>query len=102
MTTLPIKYDMEINKGLKRIILLRFMISLIIFSFFPFVLIAYLLQPPNWILTSFGVVFCVSFVVIGLVHGFSRCPACHKWFNVGSYSNHFTSKCMNCGLKLRQ
>src|SRR5438105_4465752 len=92
----------DILVGLERIRRLRRLQWGLWLGFIPFALIAVALQPPDWLLLPIGVLWFISFVVISIVHGASRCPACRNSFNYRwGFGNAFTSKCMNCGLRLK-
>jgi hypothetical protein len=99
----PNQTDNTIETGLQRIRRLRFLMWGVLLAFFPLGFLATALRPPEWLLTTIGVVWFVSFVILVLAHGFSRCPACDRFFNVRAdlHGNPLTRKCLNCGLSLR-
>jgi hypothetical protein len=94
--------DTGVAAGLRRIRRLRIWMWGELLSFFPLAVVAVGLQPPSWLLTAVGLLWFVSFGVLALVHNFSRCPACRRFFNIRAdgYHNVFTRKCLNCGLPL--
>jgi hypothetical protein len=94
--------ETRIQKGLSKIKKLRLFLSTLWLSFIPFVLIVSFLRQPDWIITFIGIAWVILFVVFGMIHAFVRCPACNKPFNFrGLYGNPFTSKCLHCGISLK-
>ncbi|KAF0219529.1 MAG: hypothetical protein FD174_1989 [Geobacteraceae bacterium] len=92
----------RINAGLKRIRTFRKSLGVIVLGFIPVVYLLYLLELDEWLFMSLGVAWVCLGVVIELVIGFSRCPACRGYFHVrGMTGNIFARKCMNCGVPLK-
>ena len=72
-------------------------------AFLPFTAIVVAVQPPGWLLMPIGILWFGTWVVLALVHGFYRCPACRHFFNWRLlYGNHFTSRCLHCGISISE
>ena len=74
----------DIQKGLKRILILRRCQWGIFFGFIPLALLVVIIQPSNWIMNIIATLYVLSFVIVGLVHSFYPCPVCHRIFNTGN------------------
>jgi hypothetical protein len=91
----------DIEKGLKRLRQLRLLLLGFGAGIVPAVLTASLTRPPEWVVDAVVVLWMGAWVAVVLVHGFYRCPACHRWFNArGLRGNFLTPSCMHCGLPL--
>ena len=92
----------DIPRGLSRLYKLRLWLWGTWLAFIPIVVIAVVIQPPDWLMTATGIVWFSSFAVLGLVHALYRCPSCRRFFNLkGLYRNPFTSECLHCGISIR-
>jgi hypothetical protein len=90
----------EVRQGLERLYKLRLWLWGTWLAFLPFMAIATAVQPPEWLLMPLGIFWFSTWVVLVVVHGLYRCPACRKFFNWSWYGNPFTSKCLHCGINL--
>ena len=97
-----------IDVGLKRIRHLRMGIWVIVIVFVPLVYLLVSMNVPEAVVMAIGVAWVCFGVIIELMLGFFRCPACNKYFHVRGMrgnvlvSKIFTKKCMNCGIQLKQ
>lgn len=96
----------RINAGLRRIRHLRIALWAIVIAFVPLVYSLMLTNVAEPVIMAVGIAWVCVGVVIELMLGFSRCPACNKYFHVRGMrgnvlvSKIFTKKCMNCGIRL--
>ncbi len=98
-----IQEQQRINAGLKRLRFLRRSLGVIVITFVPVVYLLLIMDVPERIIMTIGITMVCLGVVIELVIGFSRCPACKNFFHVrGMSGNIFARKCMNCGIPLKQ
>jgi predicted membrane chloride channel (bestrophin family) len=92
----------KIAKGLKRIRTLRKLLLVIVIVFAPLVYLMAMEELPLGIVMSVGISWICLGVVIELMIGFSRCPACREYFHVrGMTGNLLARKCMHCGVPLK-
>lgn len=100
MTDMP-EQD-RITAGLRRIRTLRKTLLVVVITFAPVVYLMSLREIPLQIVMTVGIVWICAGVVIELMIGFARCPACRGYFHVKKMNgNIFTRKCMNCGIPLK-
>jgi hypothetical protein len=93
----------RITASLKRIRTFRKSLGVIVLGFIPLVYLLYLMELPEWLFFSIGIAWVCLGVIIELIVGFSRCPACRGYFHVrGMAGNIFARKCMNCGVPLKE
>src|SRR5580765_3837198 len=95
--------DTSVETRLRHIRRLRVSSWGLLLALFPLEFLAWFLRPPAWLKSSIIVLWFVSWAFISVAHGFSRCPACHRFFNIkaGGHRNPFTRKCLNCGVPLK-
>ncbi len=93
----------QIAAGLKRIRFLRRFLLVIVILFAPLVYVMAMKELPLRLIMTVGIFWICVGVVVELLIGFARCPACRGYFHVrGMSGNIFTKKCMNCGVALKQ
>ncbi len=89
--------------GLKRIRFLRKFLLVIVILFAPLVYVMAMKELPLRLIMTIGIAWICVGVVVELLIGFARCPACRGYFHVrGMSGNIFAKKCMNCGVALKQ
>ncbi len=99
----PEELSLDVRQGLARLYRLRMWLWGLWLAVFPFMVIAVAVQPPAWLLKPLGTIWFGTWVVLALVHGFYRCPACRHFFHLRSmYGNAFTSKCLHCGISIHE
>ncbi len=93
----------QIEAGLKRIRFLRKFLLVIVILFAPLVYVMAMKELPLRLIMTVGITWICVGVVVELLIGFARCPACRSYFHVrGMSGNIFTKKCMNCGVALKK
>ncbi len=93
----------RIAPGLKRIRFLRKFLLVIVILFVPLVYFMAMKELPLRLVMGVGIAWICVGVIVELLIGFARCPACRGYFHVrGMSGNIFTKKCMNCGVALNQ
>ena len=93
----------KIAAGLKRIRFLRKFLLVIVILFAPLVYFMAMKELPLRFIMTVGISWISVGVIVELLIGFARCPACRGYFHVrGMSGNIFTKKCMNCGVVLKQ
>ncbi len=98
-----VRDDLQIAAGLKRIRFLRRLLLVIVILFVPLVYVMAMKELPLRLIMTVGIAWICVGVVVELLIGFARCPACRSYFHVrGMSGNIFTKKCMNCGVALKQ
>jgi hypothetical protein len=80
---------------------MRLLLYILWLGFVPFGVVVSILQPPIWLIAPVAITWMVLSVVLGFANAIILCPVCHERFCIGYYVNHFTSKCMHCGLPLK-
>ncbi len=98
----------SIERGLTMIRLLRTGLGVIVIAFVPLVYLLMGMKVSEPVILGIGIGWVSLGVIIELLLGFFRCPACQKYFHVRGRrgtiltSSIFTRKCMNCGIHLKQ
>ena len=86
---------------LRRLRLLHLVLAAILIGYVPVIFILYLMQLPELLIIAASVLLIFLGLIIGLIIGFARCPACNNYFHVRGMTGHvFVRKCMNCGVIL--
>jgi hypothetical protein len=99
----PEEISDHVRQGLARLHKLRLWLWGTWLAFLPFMAIVVAVQPPEWLLMPIGILWFGTWVVLALVHGFYRCPACRHFFNWRLlYGNPFTSRCLHCGVSISE
>ncbi len=92
-----------IAAGLKRIRFLRRFLLVIVILFAPLVYVMAMRELPLRLIMTIGIAWICVGVVVELLIGFARCPACRGYFHVrGMSGNIFAKKCMHCGVALKE
>ena len=92
----------KIEAGLRRIRGLRMTMLVIALAFIPLVLFISRLGLSQPLFMGIGLAWIGLGVIIEIVIGFSRCPACGKPFHVcGMSGNLLSRQCLNCGIPLK-
>ncbi|MGD0838057.1 MAG: hypothetical protein ABSB49_15565 [Polyangia bacterium] len=89
-----------VRRGLARLYKLRLWLWGTWLAIIPFMALVMVIRPPEWLLTPVAILWLSTWGMLVVVHGFYRCPACRKFFNLSWYSNPFTSKCLHCGISI--
>ena len=89
-----------VRRGLARLYKLRLWLWGTWLGIIPFMALVMVIRPPEWLLTPVAILWLSTWGVLVVVHGFYRCPACRKFFNLSWHSNPFTSKCLHCGISI--
>src|SRR5512146_110168 len=98
-----VRDDLQIAAGLKRIRFLRRLLLVIVILFVPLVYVMAMKELPLRLIMTVGIAWICVGVIVELLIGFARCPACRGYFHVrGMSGTIFTQKCMNCGVALKQ
>ena len=93
---------LRIQSGLARIRFLRRALLVIILVFAPLVYVIAMQNVPMRIVMIVGISWICLGVIIELVLGFTRCPACRGYFHVkGMSGSIFAKKCLHCGVSLK-
>jgi hypothetical protein len=93
----------KIAVGLKRIRFLRKFLLVIVILFAPLVYFMAMKELSLRLVMTVGIAWICVGVIVELLIGFARCPACRGYFHVrGMNGNIFAKKCMNCGVALKQ
>jgi|SRR4051794_2551636 hypothetical protein len=99
MTGIP---EERVRAGLRRIRRYRISFLAVVGAYIPVVAVLYLLSFPPPVILAAGATLMTVGIVIEVVIGFSRCPACRAHFHVrGMAGSLLTRRCMNCGIPLK-
>lgn len=91
----------QIEIGFRKLRLLRRILFWLILLLLPVMSIIAFLPIQEKASIFIGVTWVLLGIVIELVIGFSRCPACRKYFHVArGTGNIFARYCVNCGASL--
>ncbi|RQW77957.1 MAG: hypothetical protein EHM51_00870 [Geobacter sp.] len=99
MTT--VSEQLQVEAVLGRIRSLHLVLAAVLVCYVPAVFILYLMQLPELLIIAASSLLIILGLIIALIIGFARCPACNNYFHVrGASGNVFVRKCMNCGITL--
>jgi len=89
-----------IESGLRRIRRRRWLSYGLFAGWLPFGITVSKLTTSGAIEMTAALAYMAAILVSGVKVGFSTCPKCGQYFFMSTYTNTFSSRCMNCGLPL--
>ncbi|AIF49439.1 hypothetical protein [Dyella japonica] len=89
-----------IESGLRRIRIRRWVSYGLFVGWLPCGIAVSKVTSSGKIDMTLALVYMVAILISGVMVGFSICPRCKQYFFMGTYTNTFSAKCMNCGLPL--
>lgn len=90
----------SIERGLRRIRIRRWLSWGLFAGWLPFGISVSKLTTSSAVETTAMLTYMAIATITGAVVGFSTCPRCKLYFFMGTYTNTFSSRCLNCGLPL--
>ncbi len=90
----------SIEQGLRRIRIRRWLSWGLFAGWLPFGISVSKLTTSSAVETTAALIYMVVILIAGATVGFSTCPRCKQYFFMGTYTNTFARRCMNCGLPL--
>jgi hypothetical protein len=93
----------RIEAGLRSIRSLHILLAGILVTYVPVVALLYVMRLPEWLIIASAVIWVCAGIFVAFSIGFSRCPACGRYFHVqGMGGSVFVKACMNCGIQLKK